>query len=323
MDESGTKYKVSNWSEYNKSLVNRGKITLWVPDDIHEHWHAKASSKPGRPATYSDVAMELCFTLKCAYRLPYRAAQGLVESLFSLGRVKLKVPCYTQVCRRANKLEHLFKKFSSHTGPIDIVLDSTGLKVYGEGEWKVRQHGISKRRTWTKLHIGMDPLSGEVVCMTLTDNKTVDHYVVEEMLQQVENPIERCFGDGAYDRKSCYEACHARGIDLITPPACNAVVQSYDAASPALKPRDAAIERIAELTQHLGDGELARKQWKYESDYHSRSVVETMMFRFKTLCGEKLFSRSAASQQQEVAIKISILNKLTSLGMPVFSRVSA
>ena len=315
-------YKVSNWSEYNKALISRGRLSIFIEDDLAQKWNAPKSGTPGRPRTYGDPVIEMCLLFKCMLKQPYRATEGFVKSLFQMTGQNLKVPCYTQISRRAITLPEPFKTFGAQKGTVDIVIDSTGLKVYGEGEWKVRQHGYSKRRTWKKIHLAMDPLSGQVVGMSVTANTVCDHSVLEEVLAQVENPIDRCFADGAYDKKDCYEVAAKLEMELVTPPAINAVEQANPEDCPALAPRDAAVQRIEELTaKNGGNREKARKQWKEESDYHCRSVVETLMYRFKQICGDKLFSRRADLQIQEAKLKVTLLNKFTSLGMPVFNIV--
>ena len=316
MNKQRLKYKIENWSEYNKSLIQRGSITLWFEDGLEQRWNAPSSRpKSGRPYVYSDMAMEICLTIKSVYHLTYRTAQGFIESLFSWGKIDLQVPSYSQVCRRSKKLDVELMRATHHKGAIDIVIDSTGLKLYGEGEWKVRQHGASKRRTWKKLHLGVDPLNHEIRCFKLTGNDKSDEQMFDELLSQVNVSIERCAADGAYDRKSCYQSCHKRGISLVTPPRCDAVKQLPTSIIEALKPRDEAISRINDLFFELCDRDQAREQWKVESDYHIRSIAENAMYRFKTLCGNKLFSRLEETQQCECAIKINIINKFTSLGM--------
>ncbi len=311
------KYKIENWRDYNKSLINRGKITLWIQDGAMESWiNLNKSGKRGRSYRYSDKAMELCLTLKYLYKLPYRAAEGWVNSLFELMSIDLKSPSYTQMQRRSKKLNIKLKRIGENKGNLDIVVDSTGLKVYGEGEWKVRQHGVGKRRTWKKLHIALDPLDHEIVAWELTGNDKSDDQVFPDLLKSIEEEVDRSFGDGAYDKKTCYEACHKKGTSLIVPPRKDAVLQKENRMDPSMIPRDRAIERIKSLEKKLGSIEEARKQWKVEADYHTRSVGETAMFRFKTICGGNLSSRILETQKIEVALKINILNQFTKLGMP-------
>lgn len=310
-------YRINNWREYNKRLVDRGRLTLWLSDDIMETWHCQEQSgKRGRPVQYSDTAIELCLTLKNLYKLPYRAAQGFVSSLLNLAGFELESPCYSQMSRRAVKLAIKLQRICSTKGSLDIVVDSTGLKVYGEGEWKVRQHGVSKRRTWRKLHLAADPLDHEIVAYVLTGNEKSDDQVFPELLGGVKGEVEQCYGDGSFDKVGCYKVCHERGTKLIAPPNRLAILQKKGKKKPELIPRDAYVKRINALTEKLKDKEEARKQWKQEVDYHTRSISETAMFRFKTICGNTLSSRLMETQQTEVAIKINILNQFTKLGMP-------
>jgi len=175
MSKQRTAYRIGNWGQYNKALIQRGSINLWVEHDLDRSWYAKKDqNKQGRPFVYDDYAMELCLTLKTYFKLTYRSTQGFVASVFQLGNMPLRVPCYTQMARRAPQLNIKLKRATSHKGDIDIVIDSTGLKVYGEGEWKVKKHGASKRRTWKKLHLGIDPLSHEVYAQLLTGNNITD-----------------------------------------------------------------------------------------------------------------------------------------------------
>jgi hypothetical protein len=205
MPQQRTSYKITNWSSYNKSLVNRGRITLWLEADLDFHWLATPTrGKRGRSLTYSAVAMQMCLTVKCLYGLTYRATQGFMESFFAHHGIMLSCPCYTQMQRRSATLGMVGKPIGRHRGAIDIVVDSTGLKVYGEGEWKVRQHGVGKRRTWQKLHLAIDPLTQEIVGWKDTGNDTHDSEVLSDLVAQAtaeEQVVERCLGDGAYDTR--------------------------------------------------------------------------------------------------------------------------
>jgi hypothetical protein len=287
------------------------------------HWYAQVKGKKrkrGRQDCYSDACIELCLTIKALYKLTYRQVQGYVESFFEVLGIGLKVPCYTQMSRRAGNLKIRIRHVSASKAPIDIAIDGSGLKVYGEGEWKVRQHGTSKHRTWKKLHLGVDPLSHEVLARKVTPKDWTDDLVFGTMLNSIPGKIDRVFADGAYDSEDCYRESYERNCSLIAPPQINAIVQEKEKV-PWLEPRDKAIRRISELKKSSGSIADARDQWKYEADYHSRSIVETAFYRFKRILGASLWSLKEKTQQVEAFIKVNILNHFTSLGMPVSSRV--
>ena len=219
----------------------------------------------------------------------------------------LEVPSYTQICRRVKTLS--IKPFAiPESGPVTIAIDSTGVKIYGEGEWKVRKHGVSKRRTWRKLHLGVDPETGYVHCHTLTLNDVDDGSQLDDLLDQVEAPIKEATLDGAYDHEHCWDSLIDRGITPIIPPRKNAVewFENEPGDLPDY-PRNVAINRIAQTD---------RKTWKEESGYHQRSLSETAMFRYKTIFGPTFFSRSFEKQQVENDIKIKMMNIMTAQGMP-------
>lgn len=186
---------------------------------------------------------------------------------------------------------------------LHVVVDSTGVKVYGEGEWKARQQGITKRRTWRKLHIGMDEASGEIVAVEVTDKDRLDRHVFAQLLEQVEDQIKQVSADGAYDYKQCYQAIKQRGARATIPPRYDAVVNG----KAPFGDRDENIRRIEEI---------GRQEWKRECRYHRRSLSETTNMRVKTIFGEKLMARRFSSQVVELRIKCGALNRMTHLGMP-------
>jgi hypothetical protein len=255
---------------------------------------------------YSDMAIEAMLTLKHLLRLPYRATQGFGQSLFGLMEIGLAVPDYSTLCRRAKTLK---VKLSKRDQPArHIVIDSTGLKVYGEGEWKVRKHGYSKRRTWRKLHLSINPDTHEIVAERVTANSVDDAQAGVDMLQEMEETPETVSGDGAYDKRKFYDECQAQRIDnVIIPPQRNAKIWQHGNSKEPPHPRD---ENVRYIRRH------GRKKWKRESGYHQRSLAETAMFRFKQTFGTKLNARSHERQHTEVAIKCAILNRFTAIGMP-------
>lgn len=315
-------YRLSNWSEYNRALVQRGSLTVWLSEEAINAWEYDGPAQHGAQYTYSAIAIETCLTLRAVYHLALRQAQGFVGSLLGLMGVDLPVPDYSTLSRRAHDLSVCLSKKTDgaegageHEKPRHIVIDSTGLKVYGEGEpthrrWveKQRAHGKSKRRTWRKLHLALDPETGEITATELTDNATDDASQVEPLLDETEGPVECVGGDGAYDKWKSYEAISAVGARPVIPPQKNAKVKRHgNCAGPPL-PRDEALRYIR---RH------GRAKWKRESGYHRRSLSETGMYRFKQIVGRVLRSRTLARQRTEARIGSKVLNAMLELGRPV------
>ena len=193
-------YKITNWREYNKSLVSRGDITVWFDEDVIDQWeHDNAECRAGRPFVYSNLAIETLLTLRELFRLPYRQTEGFGRALVKLMEVDVAIPHHTSLQKRAAKLG-ITIAVARPEGSIDLVVDSTGLKVYGEGEWKVKKHGAEGRRTWRKLHLAVDPETHLIVAQSLTENNVHDGDQVEPLLDQVESDVDTFYGDGAYDQ---------------------------------------------------------------------------------------------------------------------------
>jgi hypothetical protein len=193
------KYRISNWREYNEALVNRGSLTFWFDEEAIEAWHeTHPSGRRGAPRLYSDIAIECALTLGAVFRLPLRASEGLVSSVIELTRLALPTPDYTTLCRRRGALQVLLPR-QLPNGAVHVVVDATGLKVFGEGEWKVRQHGYGKRRTWRKLHLAVDEASHEILAAVLTTRDVGDNEVFADLLEQIDEPIEQVSADGSYD----------------------------------------------------------------------------------------------------------------------------
>lgn len=216
------KYHIHNWPEYNRALIGRGSLTFWIDESAIKNWlSCSHTGRSGRPTFYSDDAILLLLTLREVYNLPLRALEGFAKSLFQQMGLALPVPSYTQISRRAKLLN---KKIPSllKRGVLDIVCDSTGLKVYGEGEWKVKIHGKSKRRTWRKFHIGINANTQDVVVWEMTKNNEGDGAVGEAMLEHVKGKIDKVYGDGAYDGSGFRQAVHSKGGQTVVPPPRNA-----------------------------------------------------------------------------------------------------
>jgi hypothetical protein len=305
-------YRIRNWSQYNDALVRRGSLTLWVDQETLQAWRYQGPARRGAQVQFSDAAIECLLTLRAVYHLTLRATEGFARSLFELMELDLDVPDYTTLCRRAATVQITLPKRAE--GPLHLVLDSTGLKVYGEGEWKVRQHGYSKRRTWLKLHLAVDPQTHEIQAAMVTDPGVTDAETVPALLEQVEGPIECAAADGAYDRREVYDALHGRSARAVIPPRRDAKIKRHgNTAGPRLD-RDENLRRIRKV---------GRAAWKEESGYHERSLAETAMFRMKTVFGDGLASRTPARQATEAGVRCRALNIMTHQGMPRSERVAA
>jgi len=306
---SKDKYRVTNWSSYNKSLKGRGNITLWIDEEVANNWYYDGPDQKGAQFKYSDDCILCLIGLKVVFKLAYRQLEGFAESIIKLMNFDLNVPSYSQISRRAKELDVDLEAPKSKE-PIFVVVDSTGLKIYGEGEWKTRKHGISKRRTWRKLHLGVDEKTGFIHAQVLTENGEGDGDAqqVESLLGQVESPIDKFSGDGAYDTFDVWTSLKESNIQGIIPPQENAVYW-LDKDGYELDLERNKILREIDI--------IGRENWKKQSQYHRRSLSETAMMRFKTIFGPTLYSRKINKQKTEAAIKIKCLNKMTALGMPV------
>jgi Transposase DDE domain len=255
--------------------------------------------------------------LKVAFKLAFRQLEGFATSLLKLMGLDLKVPSYTQICRRQEglKIDLSISERLKKGENIHMVIDSSGLKIYGEGEWKVRKHGYSKRRTWRKIHLGVDEKSGEIVAQILTENDVDDASmltpIVIDAIDEGIN-IDKIGGDGAYDTFEIWDLLHGIGIDPIIPPRENAVYQQDRKGNVTDHPRNRALERIDE-----GGIEQNRKGWKQESGYHRRSISENVFCRWKTIHGDKMYARKFENQETEAAAKSAVLNRYIQLAKPV------
>jgi IS5 family transposase len=296
-------YRIRNWRDYNKALVSRGSLTLWIDTRSTNTWLDRDTPvRRGRRRTYADVAILCALTLREVYHLPLRATEGLVSSLLRLLDVDLPSPDYSTLCRRSRHLEVPLST-ATRRGPLHLIVDSTGLKLYGEGEWKVRLHGWAKHRTWRKLHIGIDAQTQQVSAALITRKDVVDPRALPKLLKQVEGVVERVYADGAYDSRECYKVLHQRGAVPIIPPRKGSTLW--------------ADEYLQERNRNLrGVRRLGVKGWKKKAGYHRRSLVEAAIFRLKRLFADRLRSRETKRQTTEVMVRCAALNRMTGLGMP-------
>lgn len=306
MSEQSSKkqYRIRNWKEYDEALKNRGSLTFWVDDEVVTEWlSASKTGQQGAPRIYSDVAIATMSTLASVMGLAGRQTEGFVESLFHLMGLELSVPDHSTVSRRLRKLSVSLPVIEG-SGARHVVVDSTGIKVYGEGEWQVRQHGVGKRRTWRKLHLGVDESTGEILAAVVSTNNVSDGEAFGDILEAIEDPIETVSADGAYDQRKCYDLIEARGAQANIPPREDAQYWEKEGETHA---RNRHLNRI---------DEVGRSEWKKESGYHRRSLAETLMFRFKAIFGSSCSRRTFDNQAVEILLACAALNRMTHLGMP-------
>lgn len=305
------KYRITNWQSYNAGLIARGDVTVWL-EEVQGQQTYDGPRKRGRPCVYPDATIQMLLGLKQVFRLPLRALQGFASSLAKLGALGLRVPNYTTLCRRARELQVTLPVLRSGEA-LHLVVDSTGLKVFGEGEWKVRKHGSSKRRTWRKVHLAMDVNTGQVCAALMTHQGVGDAEVLPALLDQIasEAQIDIVGGDGAYDTKACHAAIAARAALPSIPPREGAA--PWRLRMPGAAWRNEAISAIASSS---------RRKWKMVSGYHRRSLAETLMYRLKVLTGRELAARTIGAQATEVAVRVAVLNRMTALARPQSVRIS-
>jgi hypothetical protein len=306
-------YRIRNWSAYEKTLVQRGSLTFWLSDDFEQTWCYAGAKQRGAQFAYSDQALVIMLTVKEVFHLTNRQVEGFLRSVFELLHLDLPVPDHSTLSKRGKTLHVKLSKKAR--GPLNIVMDSTGMKIYGEGEWKVRTHGTSKRRTWRKLHLGVDPASGEIQAAALTENSISDEAMAETLLQQIAQPIAKFAADGSYDKRKVYDAlkAYAPAAKVLIPPRKNARIWQHGNTRAERLKRD---ENLRYLRQH------GRKTWKEVSGYHVRSLAETAMFRMKTIFGGGLSARLLETQTTQALIRCAALNKMTHLGMPQSYKVA-
>ncbi len=295
-------FKVQNWPAYEAGLRRRGSLTLWIEDAALECWQ---TCGPSGQARFKDAAIQTSLMLRTAFKLALRQTEGLMTSVLTLMGLTLSAPDHTTVSRRAVALR-VIQPAQVPPGPLHVLIDSTGLQVYGAGQWLEAMHGAKSRRTWRKLHLAVDAASGVIVAQTLTDQDTDDPSQVGPLLDQIDDPIGRVTADGAYDGAPTYQtiAAYADDIEVVIPPRSTAV-PSGDLGVPTQRDRHLAM--IVEQ---------GRLNWQVATDYGQRSLVETTMGRYKALIGPRLRARGFATQQTEAAVGVAVLNQMLAAGRP-------
>jgi hypothetical protein len=287
-----------DWSQYNRQLIHRGKIFFWVSKEVLQQQPLK-QKKNGHPLVYTDALIQAMCYLRFKYHLSLRETEGYFCSLMEFLQELKKVPCYTQICRRMKALK-LPKELLSRKGVTDVVLDTTGLKVYGEGEWRAEKYG--GRKSWRKLHLALDPRSGKLVLAEITEEHKHDTTHMEKALQRTNRRKGKVLIDGIADSQKCYELAHRYGKSLLTPPKKGSIFRREE----SLRERNEALGVI----RALGGDRVARSIWSKLVGYNRRVIIESMISRWKRLYGGDLRSRSEIRQGVEVKIKARMINEM-------------
>ncbi len=293
-------------------MRRRGSLTVWFTDAAIAAWRAEPRTTPGGQPHYSTLAITTALTMRAVFGLALRQSEGLIGSVVERLGLALTVPDHSTMSRRSKTLE-MPPLRRSGTGPLHLLVDSTGLKLGGAGEWLVEKHGMSRRRSWPKLHIGVDAESGEIVAIELTRKESDDAARSGALLDQLTSPLVSFTADGAYDQDRVYETVAERHPDaaVIVPPRATAVPGPSAATAPT--PRDRHIQEIVER---------GRMGWQKASGYNLRAKVEAAIGRYKRVIGDALRSRTDETEATEVAIAAAALNRMLEFGRPNYVRIA-
>ena len=306
------RYRVTNWREYDAALRSRGSLTIWFTEEALAGWRAQPRTTPGGQPHYSNLAIETALTLRAIFRLALRQSEGLIGSIMQMLGIDLPVPDHTTLSRRACGLP-VQPRQRAGAGELHLIVDSTGLKLRGAGEWLFEKHGTAKRRAWRKLHIGIDAGSGEIVVFDLTDKDVDDATHVERLLEQLTEAPASFTADGAYDRAFLLDVVLARNPDakFIVPPCRGAVPGPSAATAPTQRDR-----HVLCVEEH------GRMNWQKAFGYNKRSKAEAAISRYKRVIGDGLKSCDDARRATEVAIAVKSLNRMSALGQATCVRVA-
>ena len=324
-----TTKKILNWSEYNKSLKSRGDLSVFISESLIKDGNLvlpAKTGKPGRPMEYTDELIEFVLTIRELFHMPLRQATGFVEFLFKMMGLS-ESPDYTTVSKRMPNIKVRYQRKINRSidggASIVMLIDSSGFKVFGEGEWKVRKHGANKRRTWRETHIALDYATRDVIGLTNTSAHTHDNTQLKPLLQQVicqgGYKVETVIGDGAYEAKDNYDLVAGFHTSIIAPPQKNAVCH-YDLKDGRLIDIPGYKERNKIIRAMMRAGGL--EKWKEQVDYHRRSLVENAFYRWKTIFGSDLKSRKEDTQYTEQCLRAKIINTFNELGLPKYGLVN-
>jgi hypothetical protein len=299
------RHRVTNWAEYDAALRQRASLTVWSTDAAIAAWRAEPRTTRGGQLQYSSLAISTALTLRAVFRLALRQTEGLIGSIIRLLGLDLAVPDHSTLSRRAETLQVLRPR--SNREPVHLLVDSTGLRLCGPGEWLVEKHGTRTRRSWRKLHLGVDADTGEIVAAELTTIDIDDGSQVGPLLNQITRPVTSFTADGAFDRDDVYDEVAERhpGAAVIVPPRSTAVPSETAEIAPTQ--RDRHLRLIADR---------GRMAWQKVSGYNWRALVESDISRYKRVIGDALRSRTDRRQSNEVAIAVNVLNRMLEFGRP-------
>src|SRR5271156_2615114 len=305
---SKARYRVKNWPEYDAALVRRGSLPVWFTEGGVAAWHAPATRERGGQPIYSAIAIEPGLALRLVFHQPLRQTEGLLRPIADVLGVDIAIPDHTTLSRRGGGLTILLKRLD-RAEPLHLLVDSTGLKIYGEGEWLDQKHGIRSRRRWRKLHLGIDAITHEIIASDLTPDDVGDISEMPALLDHIDAEVASMTAGGAYDWEAVYDAVAKRHPEavVIIPPRATAVPNESTTTQ-----RD---RHISVIEEH------GRMGWQRRSGYNRRSLVETAMYRYKTVVGRRLRARTLSNQRTEAKIGCNVLNRMTTLGMPATIRI--
>ena len=305
---SPVRYRTTNWSSYTGSLKRRGSLLIWLDKEMT--WLAPPEGSPGRPAVFADAAIQFCLTIKVLFKLPLRQTTGMVASLMNMAGLDWAVPDYPTLCRRQRTLAVQIPS-RRVDGPLNLLVDSTGIKFLGDGEWQARKHCVQGRRQWRKVHLAMDTATSDIRAVEFTPSSDGDSPVLPDLLDQIpeDEEIATVTADGANDTRRCHTAiinCQA-----------TAIIPIRKNGRPWKEDCPAAIARNETLraTRHYG-----RTFWKHWTGYHVRSRIEAKMRCLKAF-GEHIAARHPDSQTAEIQTRVALMNRFSALGTAEIVRV--
>jgi hypothetical protein len=303
------RYRTTNWSSYNAALRKRGSMLIWVDQEMA--WLAPQKGGLGRPPVFSDAAIQFCLSIKVLFKLPLRQTVGMVASLLRLAGLDWSVPDFSTLCRRQKTLAVQIP-YRRVDGPLNLLVDSTGIKFLGDGEWQTRKHGPQGRRRWRKVHLAMDTATSDIRAVEFTPSSDGDSPILPELLGQIpeDEQIGSVTADGAYDTRRCHSAIIDRKATPIIPIRKNGRPWKEDC--PAAKARNETLR----ATKHYG-----RAFWKHWTGYHARSRVEAKMRCLKAF-GERIAARDPDRQTAEIQIRVALMNRFSALGTAEITRVA-